>query len=162
VSAELSDTENLAQRLDVVESSAAIRDLASNYCHGFDKRDRDLFLSIWWDDSIWDIGPPFGVFEGLAGVREALETVLWPAWEESHHLCANHVISFQGRDDARAVCDVDCMGRLAGEVECQIVGATYTDLLQRRDNQWKILRRDVQIHYFNPIPGAVLVAPAKT
>jgi hypothetical protein len=49
---------------------------------------------------------------------------------------------------------------LAGEDVCQIVGATYTDSLQRRGGQWKILRRKVQIHYFNPIVGTRLVKPA--
>ena len=50
--------ERLAARVDELESRAAIRDLASNYCHGFDKRDFERFLSIWWPDCVWDIGPP--------------------------------------------------------------------------------------------------------
>lgn len=154
--------EALARRLDALESDIAIRQLASNYCHGFDKRDRQLFMAIWWEDCVWDIGPPFGRFDGHSGVQEALESVLWPAWEESHHLCANHVVTFEGVDDARAVCDVDCVGKLAGDAECQIVGATYTDALQRRGGEWKILRRDVVIHYFNPVPGAVLTAPGES
>ncbi|MFT5767832.1 MAG: hypothetical protein ACI9DH_001658, partial [Halioglobus sp.] len=35
----------------------------------------------------------------------------------------------------------------------------YSDTLLREDAGWKILQRDVQIHYFNPIPGAVLSVP---
>lgn len=154
-------TENLAQRLDVLESAAAIRDLASNYCHGFDKRDWDLFLSIWWEDCVWDIGPPFGVFEGHKGIEEAVHDVLWPAWDESHHFTTNHVIRHDGSNTAHCLCDVDCVGRLAGEKQCHIVGATYTDTLQRRAGVWKILRRDVEMHYFNPIPGAELSPPTQ-
>ena len=149
----------LLARVDQLESRQAIVNLASEYCHGFDKRDFERFLAIWWEDCVWNIGPPFGVFEGHAGVREAVNDVLWPAWDESHHLATNNVVHFTGTDRANAVCDVDCVGRLAGESICQIVGATYKDQLERRDGIWRILQRDVTIHYFNPVNGTPLVAP---
>ena len=149
----------LQARVDELESRSAIRDLVSDYCHGFDKRDYGRFLAIWWPDCVWDIGPPFGTFEGHEGIQRAIHDVLWPAWHESHHLTTNLRIDFTGADTAASVCDVDCVGTLAGEEVCQIVGATYSDSLQRRDGQWKILRRKVQIHYFNPVPGTTLSAP---
>jgi ketosteroid isomerase-like protein len=151
--------ERLAARVDELESRAAIRDLASNYCHGFDKRDFNRFLSIWWPDCVWDIGPPFGRFEGHQGIHEAIHDVLWPVWHESHHLTTNLVIDFIDPDSAHSVCDVDCVGTLTTEPTCQVVGATYTDRLERRDGEWKIKQRDVQIHYFNPVPGTELTAP---
>jgi hypothetical protein len=151
--------ERLVHRVDELESRAVIRDLASNYCHGFDKRDFDRFLSIWWDDCIWDIGPPFGRFEGHQGIHQAIHDVLWPVWHESHHLTTNLVIEFTDPDNANSVCDVDCVGTLKTEPTCQIVGATYKDTLQRRDGVWKIKQRSVQIHYFNPVAGTELSAP---
>ncbi len=150
----------LVARVDELESRIALRDLVSDYCHGFDKRDYDRFLTIWWEDCVWDIGPPFGRFEAHSGVHEAVHEVLWPAWRETHHLTTNLHLEFSDPDNARGVCDVDCMGMLVDSPDCQIVGATYTDHFQRRDGRWKILERTVQIHYFNPIPGAVLTAPA--
>lgn len=159
MSADAATVKALLARIDRLESRQAIVDLASEYCHGFDKRDFDRFLDIWWEDCVWNIGPPFGAFAGHEGIREAVIDVLWPAWEESHHLATNHVVSFDGGDRARAVCDVDCVGRLAGEDVCQIVGATYEDQLERRDGTWRIRQRDVTIHYFNPIHGTALVAP---
>ena len=69
----------LVARVDQLESRMAIRDLASDYCHGFDKRDFERFLAIWWPDCVWDIGPPFGRFEGHPGIHEAVHSVLWPA-----------------------------------------------------------------------------------
>jgi ketosteroid isomerase-like protein len=150
----------LQERVAELEGRSAIRDLVSDYCHGFDKRDYDRFLSIWWPECVWDIGPPFGRFEGHAGIHQAIHEVLWPAWQESHHLTTNLRIEFQSADKATAICDVDCVGTLAGERVCQIVGATYSDVLQRRDGIWKILQRSVQIHYFNPVPGTTLTAPA--
>ncbi len=149
----------LVARIDQLESRSAIRDLASDYCHGFDKRDYDRFRDIWWEDCLWDIGPPFGKFAGHEGIHSAVNEVLWPAWNESHHLTTNLKIEFTNPDTASAVCDVDCMGRLAGEDTCTIVGASYYDQLQRRRGVWKILQRQVKIHYFNPVPGTVLSAP---
>ena len=156
-----SDTQiaQLVARIDQLESRVAIRDLVSDYCHGFDKRDYDRFLAIWWQDCTWDIGPPFGTFEAHEGIHTAVHEVLWPAWDESHHLTTNLTIAFNDADTASAMCDVDCMGRLAGEDTCTVVGATYYDQLQRRNGVWKILRRKVKIHYFNPVPGTVLSAP---
>lgn len=147
------------QRIDRLESRSDIRDLASDYCHGFDKRDYDRFLSIWWPDCAWDIGPPFGSFTGHEGIHTAVQEVLWPSWKESHHLTTNLRIEFIDADNAEAMCDVDCMGLLTDETECTIVGATYYDTLQRREGVWKIAKRKVTIHYFNPVPGAVLNAP---
>ena len=152
--------ERLLARVDELESRIAIRDLVSNYCHGFDKRNYDLFLSIWWPDCVWDIGPPFGRFEGHQGIHTAIHEVLWPAWKESQHLTTNLVIEFDDPDNATSVCDVDCVGTLQAEPACQIVGATYSDTLQRREGLWKIKQRAVQIHYFNPVAGTVLTAPA--
>ncbi len=150
----------LMARVADLESRSAIRDLASDYCHGFDKRDFDRFLAIWWEDCVWDIGPPFGRFEGHAGIHEAIYDVLWPAWGETHHLTTNLRVEFEGPENARSMCDVDCVGTLADESTCTIVGATYYDQLQQREGIWKILQRKVTIHYFNPVPGTVLSAPA--
>lgn len=159
MSADAATVEALLARIDRLESHQAITDLASEYCHGFDKRDFDRFLAIWWEDCVWNIGPPFGAFEGHQGIREAVIDVLWPAWDESHHFATNHIIQFDEDDHARSVCDVDCVGRLAGESVCQIVGATYEDQLERRSGIWRIRQRDVTIHYFNPVNGTPLMAP---
>ena len=153
------NAENLVSKIDRLESRQAIEDLASNYCHGFDKRDEARFLSIWWEDCVWAIGPPFGDFEGHAGIRSALHDVLWPAWGMSQHITSNQVVDFSGHDHALACCDVDCTGLLAGSTDATFVGATYTDQVERRDGIWKIQRRDVVIHYFNSFEGSTLSKP---
>src|SRR5688572_32818921 len=48
----------LARRIDELESRAAIRDLVTDYCLGFDAHDWDRFISIWHPDAVWEIGPP--------------------------------------------------------------------------------------------------------
>lgn len=148
----------LLSRIDQLESRNAMRDLVTTYCRGFDRIDFDLFLGIWWEDCVWDIGPPFGSFERHAGIERAVREVLWPVWRETHHLTSNLVVTFAGEHDAYGECDVDCMGATRDDV-VQMISATYRDHFQRRDGVWKIKRRDVTIHYFNPIPGAQMTAP---
>jgi ketosteroid isomerase-like protein len=152
------DVAALARRIDELESRVALRDLVTDYCQGFDRGDFDRFLSIWWEDCVWNIGPPFGTFEGHAGIHRAVKEVLWPAWRETHHLTSNLKLRFDGPDSAHGECDVDCMGALRDD-SVQMISATYRDHFVRRHGLWKILRRDVVMHYFNPIPGATMSKP---
>ena len=151
--------EALLRRVDELESRAAMRDLVSDYCIGFDRHDWDRFISIWHEDAVWAIGEPFGDFVGHEGIREAVFDVLYPAWRETNHLTTNLRIVFSDADHAVGTSDVDCMGANPEDV-VQMVGATYTDTFERRDGVWKIARRDVCMHYFNPIPGVEMSAPA--
>ena len=151
--------EEIEGRLDRLESRLAIEELASNYCNGFDKRDEACFMSIWWDDCVWSIGPPFGDFFGHEGVRNALNEVLWPAWAMSLHITSNVVIDFLDNNHAISRCDVDCTGLLAGAPEATFVGASYIDNVERREGVWKIKKRTVTIHYFNSFPDTALSKP---
>lgn len=156
----MSDLQDIVRRLDEQESRVAIADLASNYCHGFDKRDFERFLGIWWEDCAWNIGPPFGSFSGHDGIRKAVKEVLWPAWTLSQHVTSNLVIEFSDADHAASLCDVDCTGLLTGGPEATFVGASYADKLERRHGVWKIAERTVDIHYFNSFSGTELSKPA--
>jgi hypothetical protein len=152
-------TETLESRIDRLESGAALHELVSDYCHGFDKRDWDRFLAIWWDDCVWDIGPPFGNFENHAGVELAVKDILWPAWLYTTHFTTNLVITFDGPDRATGMCDVDCIGTTADGI-AQTIAATYRDRFERRDGIWKIASRDVTMHHFSPLVGITLSPPA--
>jgi hypothetical protein len=150
--------QQLCQRLDELESRVAIGDLVTDYCRGFDSRDWARFISIWHEDCIWELGPAFGSFRNHDGVREGVNAVLYPIFRESHHLATNHRIEFDGPDNARGVCDVDCMAANHDDVVI-MAGVSYLDDYQRRDGIWKILRREMVIHYFNPMPGLEMSVP---
>lgn len=151
--------DDLSLRLDRLESHQAVENLASHYCRGFDSRDEEMFMGIWWQDATWNIGPPFGSFYGHDGIKAALHDTLWPAWAMSQHITSNIVIEFSGRDSAIMKCDVDCTGRLSSGPEATFVGASYEDRVERRDGQWRIATRDVTMHYFNSFPNTTLNAP---
>jgi len=148
----------MERKVDELESRAAIRDLVTDYCHGFDNHNWEQFISIWHEDAVWEIGPPFGTFENHQGIRQAVEEVLYPAWRETHHLTSNLRLNFKDSDHCSGVCDVDCMGATADDI-VQMISATYSDEFERREGVWKIARRVVKIHYFNPIPNAEMSAP---
>ena len=150
--------DTLVRRIDELESRAALRDLVTDYCLGFDNRDWDRFIAIWHPDAVWEIGPPFGTFNGHEGIREAVFEILYPVWRETHHLASNLKLTFDDADHARGVCNVDCMGATLDDI-VQMISATYSDDFERRDGLWKIAKRHVVIHYFNPIPGAQMSAP---
>lgn len=150
---------DLAKRLDILESRIAIRDIVSNYCLGFDNHDWERFIGIWHEDAIWEIGPPFGTFTGHAEIQSAVDDILYPFWRETHHLTTNLVIEFTGDDSATGICNVDCMGAANEASVVQMVGATYRDDFERRNGQWKIAKRHVTLHYFNPIPNVEMSAP---
>lgn len=150
--------EGALRRIDELESRAAIRDLVSDYCIGFDTHDWNRFISIWHTDAVWEIGPPFGNFEGHAGIKKVVDEVLYEVWRETHHMTTNLVLTFKDADHAHGVCNVDCMGATKDNV-VQMINATYTDDFERRNGVWKIARRNVVMHYFNPIPGAQMSAP---
>jgi hypothetical protein len=151
--------DKLARRIDELESRAALRDLVTDYCLGFDRHEWDRFISIWHPDAVWEIGPPFGTFTHHAGIRKAVEEILYPVWRETHHLTSNLRLAFSDADHAHGICNVDCMGATKDNV-VQMISATYTDDFARRNGVWKIARRAVVIHYFNSIPGAQMSAPA--
>jgi SnoaL-like domain len=148
----------LLARVDELESRSALRDLASDYCIGFDNHDWQRFIAIWHLDAVWDIGPPFGAFNGHDGIHSAVHDVLYPFWRETHHLTTNLRLEFIDPDHATGVCDVDCMGASKDNV-VQMVGATYMDKFERRAGQWKIAHRTVKIHFFNPMPGLQMSPP---
>jgi gamma-hexachlorocyclohexane dehydrochlorinase len=151
--------DKLMRRIDELESRAALRDLVTDYCLGFDRHEWDRFISIWHPDAVWEIGPPFGTFTHHAGIRKAVEEVLYPVWRETHHLTSNLRLAFSDADHAHGICNVDCMGATKDNV-VQMISATYTDDFARRNGVWKIAKRAVVIHYFNSIPGAQMSAPA--
>jgi gamma-hexachlorocyclohexane dehydrochlorinase len=148
----------LMRRVDELESRAALRDLVTDYCIGFDTHDWQRFISIWHEDAVWDIGPPFGTLSGHAGIHKVVHEVLYAFWRETHHLTTNLRLTFKDADHAHGICNVDCMGASKENI-VQMINATYTDEFERRKGVWKIAKRKVTMHYFNPIPGVQMSAP---
>lgn len=148
----------IEQRIDRIESRFAMQDIVSDYYHGFDERDWDRFLAIWWEDAQWEIGPPFGKFADHDGIAHVTKDILWEAWLTKNHFTTNQVLVFEGLDSASGVCDVDCVG-MTSDGEAQTISPTYYDDFECRDKRWKTVHRKVKVHHFNPLPGVTLNPP---
>ena len=151
-------TTAIEARLNQLEDRFALQDLTSDYCLGFDKRDFDRFLAIWWPDARWEIGPPFGNFEGHAGVTRAVKEILWPAWLQSTHYTTNLIIVPESTTLVHGVCDVYCIGTTT-DCQAQTVSATDVNRFEKRGDVWKIAERKVTMHHFSPLVGITLSAP---
>jgi gamma-hexachlorocyclohexane dehydrochlorinase len=151
-------TTAIESRLDQLESRFAMLDLVSDYCLGFDKRNFERFIAIWWHDATWEIGPPFGNFEGRDAITHAVKEILWPAWLQSTHYTTNLHVVPEGPNLSHGICDVYCIGTTS-DGQAQTVAATYTDRFERREGVWKIALRQVTMHHFSPLVGITLAAP---
>jgi gamma-hexachlorocyclohexane dehydrochlorinase len=151
-------TTEIEKRLDRLESRLAMLDLVSDYCLGFDKRDFERFMTIWWQDATWEIGPPFGNFQGHDGITHAVKGILWPAWLQSTHYTTNLRVVHEGPNLCHGICDVYCIGTTS-DGQAQTVAATYTDRFERRGGVWKIALRHVKMHHFSPLIGITLAPP---
>jgi 3-phenylpropionate/cinnamic acid dioxygenase small subunit len=143
---------SLEERIDELESRAAINELLAEYCRGCDTNDEEAFIAIWHDDAQYPLGPLFGEFKGHDGIREAIH-IIWDALPTTRHWTTNAVITFQDADHARSRSDVtfectDTQGRfLSG-------AATYHDEFERRDGVWKFTKRVVDTQYRNLVEVA--------
>jgi len=143
----------IEERLDRMESYAAIQQLVSRYARALDARDIDAVVSMF--------SPQVQATSDESG-RDALVrylSVLMSRMRTSVHLVCNHVIDFHDADRASGV--VYCRDELerpdTGE---WVVGAIqYWDDYARIDGTWCIVRRRIHRWYLTdwlerPTPGA--------
>ena len=118
---------DLAARLDRVEATEAIRQLAAHYALAVDMRDLDALVALY----VADIRTGDGT--GRAALRAIFDQSL-RQFTTSAHLVSNHVIEFLGPDDALGL--VNC--RIEHEVGGSWVTAVllYHDRYQRRNGCW--------------------------
>lgn len=131
--------EEMAGRLDRVESTEAILQLAYGYALAVDARDLDAIVALYVDD--------VRVGEGRSGrdaLRATFDASLRQFTASAHHV-TNHLIEFLGEDDATGL--VSC--RVEHEVGDTWVTASlvYHDRYVRRNGHW-LLRGRVQTRLY--------------
>ncbi len=136
------------ERLDRIGSELEIRRLASEYCHGADKRDLGRFLAVWAPSATWSLGKD-SVYEGRAAIARVVEAQ-WRTFAQYVHWTTNHSIWVDG-DEARGECDVAVVVRLHSGRWVRTAG-TYIDQYQRIDGTWLIVRRDASTRFDIDMP----------
>ena len=134
-------------RLEVLEAREAIRDVLHRYARGADRCDLTLFKSCYWADAtdchwFWN------------GNAHAFADWVIPVLRElpnSQHSITNAIIDLAegGRaDQAFVECQWYVLHRIPngdGQLIDQQTEGRYLDLFERRQNEWKILHRQVAI-----------------
>ena len=138
-------TSTVSRFRDELADREAIRDCIYRYARGVDRCDEDLLRSAYWPDAI-DTHMVF------TGDREQLMEWIMPSLRKlalTQHIIANILICIDG-DRA----DVESYHHsyhryLDNGVMRDIVGAgRYVDTFEKRDDEWRILRRTVVLDWF--------------
>jgi len=132
--------EELAARLDRVESELALHRLAHDYCIGADHRDLPRWESVWTSDAGWEAGPDH-VLTGIDAIRTAVREQ-WETFPVMQHATANHTVEVAGAA-ATGRSDLVLLLQLPDR-RWVVGGGTYEDEYRREDDgRWRIARRRV-------------------
>lgn len=139
---------SLDERLTRIEDRDAIRELIARYAHGLDLPDRDAFVSVWAQDAVYKVDPPFGETVGLEAIGAA-----WAGFQRlfpyTYHHTMNVVIDGPHGDHASAVSFALVTGADRGGV-AWTASCTYFDDFARIDGQWLFTRRYDKVNYMVP------------
>lgn len=133
--------DEIATLRQIIEKQA-IYDNVVKYCRGLDRADIDLLKDSYWEDGTDDhgayVGPAHGFCEMAVRNKAMFRSV-------NHHI-GNTQIEFLSENQAKVETYFLCVLIWAdpdgtGKDVDWFLGGRYRDLYEKRDGQWKILRR---------------------
>jgi hypothetical protein len=118
----------------------AIHNTLVRYCRGVDRGDADLILSCYHPEGIEDHGPFYG------SASDFVAHVCVPSFDlyaSMMHLIANEYVEFDGPDEANTETYIIAhMRRLEDDRNVlETFAGRYIDRFERRDQEWRIVRR---------------------
>lgn len=114
----------------------ALYDNLVRYCRGIDRMDSELMKSTYWEDSTDDHGRFVGSgHDWCVAAMKSLEVLI----SCNHHI-SNIYIDIEGDRAKRESMFVVVTTYLDGG-PTMFLGGRYRDLCERRDGEWKVLRR---------------------
>ena len=129
--------------------------LLDRYASSLDDRDWDRLRTCFTADAIGDYGANAPKFEGYDAIENLCRTTLGPL-DASQHLLGNYEIEIEG-DVARSRCYLraqhvkrGCEGGHLFEV-----AGYYRDVLVRREDGWRISRRQIVVTWRSGNPRVV-------
>jgi hypothetical protein len=132
--------DSLQRLLDV----AAIKELHIRYCRGVDRMDWDLVRSCYHPDAIDDHGDYVGGVDGFIEYCKAGT----PTFESTTHFTGNQLVEVDG-DTAWAEHYARAWHRMPagpdGLARDLVVNARYIDRLERRNGEWRLLKRVIVV-----------------
>lgn len=145
--------ENLAARIDRLESIDAIRQLAAKYSLALDMRDADAWVGLFPADI--EAG---GGAIGRAALRDWFDETMRRQFEGTSHHIGGHIIEFDDSDHAQGV--VYSKNEHEAGAAWIIMQMMYVDRYERIDARW-YFRRRVPLYWYATDLNAPPVGPDK-
>lgn len=147
------DPEGYSATLDDLLAREAIRDCMYRYCHAIDRRDYEGLRLTYWpdatDDHISFSGNAYEFIEVIAPYLDSLQS--------STHSVSNMLIRVVG-DQARVETYWQVThrehGQNGGPDYLYIAVGRYLDVFERRDGEWRVLRRKLVRDAYQVVSGA--------
>lgn len=136
----------MKQTLQSIKDEMAIRALADQFSDAANRKDAQLFQSLWAKDAEWIIGPPINKnFKGQANMGSSVSRML-SLWDFFVQLSGPGVIQIKG-DTARARFYVNEIARKADDQSGNYNLSMYDDLIVRENGKWVFLKRSYHTIY---------------
>lgn len=161
--------ENEVATIAEILARQQISDVLHCYCRATDRLDVELFRTTFWEDGGFDGGPADG--PALEIIPYLFQTLMPDMWELSQHTISNILIEFEG-ERAFVECYLNAFhlshpthesrAALMGEQNALkagfkpddviefIFGGRYIDVFERRNGEWRILKRKI-VPSFNQV-----------
>jgi hypothetical protein len=132
----------------------AIRDCLLRYTRGIDRADEDMLRSAYWPDATDSHG---GFFTGSATeyIDEAVKNSA--SRFPTVHIVTNEMIRINGSSAAveSYVYAIHVGMELKGAKRDVIASARYLDKFERRNDEWRILAREIAIDWYREYPDTL-------
>lgn len=146
---------DLQQRIQRLEDEASIRALADMFSDAANRKDGELFASLWAPKGEWIIGPPINQsFTGRDNMAQSV-TAMLNLWDFFVQMTTSGIVHIQG-DNAYARFYVNEVAR-AKDHHGNYNLSMYDDELIRIDGAWYFLKREYKTIYQDSPPYAGLV-----
>ena len=125
----------LRRLLDV----SAIQEVMLRYCRCADRNDPQLMKTIFWDEGTDNHGMYSGSAKGFFERAYANRDLL----SARYHIIGTPRVEFGGESQAKVETYFHYVGVVVGDSgeTLQTCGGRYRDVFERRDGEWRVLRR---------------------
>ncbi len=140
-------------RLEKLLDKQAIEEVVMRYSRTLDWLDTEGQGSCYWPDA--DINYGFYAGDGAGWVPVVMEVELGS--ERRWHLCGGLLIAVEG-DRASSECygfTVSCAPDQPGEKMDSLFGGRYLDEWEKRDGEWRIIRRKYILDFTYQLPNGL-------
>lgn len=133
-------SEETITSLQLVKDELEIRALAEKFSDAANRKDGELFQSLWAKDAVWKIGPPINVeFKGKENMGASVTKMLG-LWDFFVQLSGPGVIAING-EKATARFYVNEVARKADDKSGNYNLSMYEDELIKENGKWVFLKR---------------------